>query len=115
MAFGLLAAALGVGQVVSGYQQRKAAKDATKASVSAAQQQIEAQKEALQQYRTATEPFRFGGQQAINPLLSALGLGPIALPQQPTFSLLPMAQQNQKARLDELIAQRDELRRRLGR
>lgn len=117
MGIGLLAAALVGGQIISGHQQKKAAKRATRASVTSAQQQIEAQKEALQQYRAATEPFRFGGQQAINPLLSALGLGSIALPQQPTFSLLSQAQQAQVderlARLDELIVKRDKLKAKL--
>jgi hypothetical protein len=72
----------------SANQQKKAAKRAARAQMSAAEQSAELQREALQQSRLASEPFRFGGQQAINPLLQSLGIAPIQTPTQPAFSML---------------------------
>lgn len=99
------------GSLISGHQQSKAAKKAGRAQEKAADQAAQVQREALQQMRLATEPFRFGGQQAINPLLSLLGMQSIGLPNQPVFNILTGAPQSDRraeieARLKELRAMR---------
>jgi len=97
--------------LLGAHQQSKAAKRAARAQGSAADQAAQVQREALQQMRLATEPFRFGGQQAINPLLSLLGMQSIGLPNQPVFNMLTGAPQSDRraeieARLKELRAMR---------
>ena len=74
--------------LISGHQQSKAAKSAAKSQQQAADQAAQVQREALQQFRLASEPFRFGGQQAINPLLQSLGISPIQMPQNPVFNMM---------------------------
>lgn len=102
------------GTLLSAQQQRRAAKDAARAGTQAADQAAQVQREALQQYRLATEPFRFAGQQALNPLLARLGIGAINVPQRPSFDFmtgLPAAQQdNRRAEIEERIRQLRELR-----
>ena len=100
--------------LISGQQQSKAAKKAAGAQTQAADQAAQAQREALQQYRLATEPFRFAGQQALNPLLARLGIGAINVPQRPSFDFmtgLPAAQQDKRrAEIEERIRQLREMR-----
>lgn len=98
------------------HQQSKAAKSAAQAQSGAADQSAQVQREALQQYRLASEPFRFAGQQGINPLLQSLGIQQVGIPQQPVFNMLTGAptetpeitarRQEIEARLAELRAQR---------
>jgi len=75
------------GSLLGAHQQSSAAKEAARAQGSAADQAAQVQREALQQMRLATEPFRFGGQQAINPLLQLLGVPQVGLPSNPVFSM----------------------------
>jgi type II secretory pathway pseudopilin PulG len=99
--------------VIGSANQARAARRAASAQENAADQAAQVQREALQQYRLASEPFRFGGQQAINPLLQSLGIQQIGLPNQPIFNMLtgaPTESQDRRAeieaRLKELRAQR---------
>lgn len=109
----LAAIGLGAGQLFSSREQSKAAEEAAQAGSQAANQAAQVQREALQQYRLASEPFRFGGQQAINPLLSSLGITPFQMPQQPAFNMLtgaPMIPPDQaQTRLEELKRLRDQM------
>ena len=92
--------------------QSDAAKDAARAQKGAADQAAQVQREALQQMRLATEPFRFGAQQSINPLLQSLGIGSVQLPNQPVFNLFTGQQaqtQDPHARLAELRALKAQL------
>ena len=97
--------------ILGAKSQSDAAKDAARAQSSAAAESAQVQREALQQARLATEPFRFGAQQAINPLLQSLGIGPVSLPQQPVFNLFTGQAQTQDphARLAELRALRAQM------
>lgn len=105
------------GSILSGSQQRKAAKKAASAQQSGADQSIELQRQALEQSRMASEPFRFGGQQAINPLLASLGLQGFSMPTQPIFDLhtgQPTTDPAGQSRIEEINARLAELRNRRG-
>jgi hypothetical protein len=93
-----------------------AAQAAGDASVQGALISADAQKDALRQMRIATEPFRFGAQQSINPLLQLLGITPIALPQAPQFNIISgEPQANLTQRIEELRQRREQLRAEAGR
>lgn len=97
------------GTILSSHQQRKAAKEAARAQTGAADQAAQVQREALQQFRLASEPFRFGGQQAINPLLQSLGLQQVGIPQQPIFNMMTGApaseDQDRRAEIEARLAE----------
>lgn len=100
---------MGVGTGASLIGANKAAKGAKavgNAQLSAAQESAQVQREAMQQTRAASEPFRFGAQQSINPLLSMMGLPSVQMPQQPLFNqygeMAQPAQDDPAARINEL-------------
>lgn len=101
------AAGYNIGSGISG---AGAAKDAAKAETEANREAIAFQREKLEQARRAAEPFRFAGQQAINPLLSMLGISPIALPTQPMFSFQSQQQVDLRNRALSIEAQLRELK-----
>ena len=109
----ITAAIITGGTLIGGKLQSDAASDAAKAGGQAADQAAQVQREALQQYRLASEPFRFGGQQAINPLLSSLGITPFQMPNQPAFNMqsgdVMRPQSDLQARLEELMRLRDQM------
>ena len=102
--------------VVGAHQQSKAAKRAASAQESAADQAAQVQREALQSFRLASEPFRFAGQQGINPLLQSLGISTIQLPNQPVFNMLTGAQtmgpemQDRRAEIEARLAELRQMR-----
>lgn len=108
----LTAGILAGGTLLGAREQKKAAKEAARAQGSAADQAAQVQREALQSFRLASEPFRFGGQQAINPLLQSLGIGTVQLPNQPVFNLL--SGEPQGDRRGEIEARLAELRKMRG-
>ena len=82
------------------------------------QQAAQVQREAMQSFRMASEPFRFGAQQSINPLLSLLGIAPVALPTTPVFDMMTgLPRPDPTDRIAEINARLEELRAfsRLGR
>lgn len=102
------------GQLLSSSMQSKAAKRAGSAQERAAQEAAQVQREALQSMRLATEPFRFGAQQSINPLLQSLGIQQIGLPDQPVFSMLTGEQTGSSERRGQIEARLEELRKMRG-
>lgn len=99
------------GSLLSAHTQKEAAQDAARAQSSAADQSAQVQREALQSFRAASEPFRFAGQQSINPLLQSLGMQQIQLPQQPIFNFQTGLTANQEqSRRDQIQARLEELR-----
>jgi len=97
--------------VVGAHQQSKAAKRASRAQERAADEAAQVQREAMQSFRMASEPFRFGAQQSINPLLSLLGIAPVALPTTPVFDMMTgLPRPDPTDRIAEINARLEELR-----
>lgn len=114
MAEAALPAAL-INSMFNAKQQSSAAKKAASAQERAAQEAAQVQRDALQAYRLASEPFRFGGQQAINPLLSSLGIPTVSVPASPVFNLLtgePTA--NRRTEIEQRLKELREQRALLG-
>ena len=100
--------------LISGHQQRKAQESASRVQERSSAEEAAVLREAMRQARMATEPFRFGAQQSINPLLQSLGLQPTRLPSQPVFNLFTGLPQNASSqpqdRRSEIEARLSELR-----
>ncbi len=97
--------------LVTGHEESKAAEKAAKAQERAADEAAQVQREAIQSFRMASEPFRFGAQQSINPLLSLLGIAPVALPTTPVFDMMTgLPRPDPTDRIAEINARLEELR-----
>lgn len=110
------------GSVYGAKKQSDAAKKAGKYGADSAAQSLAFQREAIEAARAASEPFRFAGQQSINPLLGMLGLPSIQTPQQPIFNMQTgqlaaessTQQTDRIALLTQQLEQLREMQKRLG-
>lgn len=93
------------------YQGKKAAKEAGQISKDASDQSAQIQREAMEGARAASEPFRFGAQQSINPLLAALGLNGVQTGSSPIFDRAGKLSPDADGRRAEIMKRMDELKR----